>query len=55
MVNTYVPIKEVANAKGISERAIRKSCQNGKYKIRQVRGNGGCRYEILFTSLEPEV
>lgn len=55
MTNTYIPIKEVANAKGISERAIRKSCQNGKYKFRKTKYKGGFKYEILFTSLEPEV
>lgn len=55
VLNSYIKIKEVAQIKGISDRAIRKAIQNGKYEYRLVNGNGGKQYEILFSSLEPEL
>jgi len=51
----YVKVKDVASASGITARALRKRCKNNKYQTRTINGNGGQQYEILFSSLEPEI
>lgn len=57
----WLSIEKVAELKSVSGRAIRKaiSINKDKYIIRTVTGNkggnGGERYEILLSSLEPEI
>ena len=56
MNNTYIDIKRIAEIKGLkSTRSIRIAIQKGKYIAREVRVNGGTSYEILYSSLEPEI
>ena len=54
----WLPIKKVAELRGISAQAVRKSCseregryKDGQYKFRSISGNGGEQYEILLSSL----
>lgn len=47
----WITTKELAEIKGISERAVRKAIQNKKYVIRKCQKS----YEILVTSLEENV
>lgn len=54
----YININDVAQAKGLkSTRSIRLELNKAesKYISRQVKVNGGISYEILFSSLEPEL
>ena len=51
----YVDIKKVAEAKHISSRAVRLSIQSDKYIAREVKTRGGTTYEILISSLEPDI
>ena len=54
----YININKVAQAKGLSSnRAIRLEINkpDSKYIYREVNVKGGTSYEILFSSLEPEV
>ena len=56
--NSFVPIKKIAQAKGLkSTRSIRMEINKpeSKYISREVKVNGGISYEILFSSLEPEL
>lgn len=56
MKQEYINIKEVAKAKGLTTtRSIRIAINKGKYIARQIQVNGGKSYEILYSSLEPEV
>ena len=56
MNNTYIDIKRIAEIKGLkSTRSIRIAIQKGKYIAREVKVNGGTSYEILYSSLEPEI
>ncbi|MBR1680721.1 transposase [bacterium] len=58
MNNIYINIKDVAEAKGLkSTRSIRLELNKpeSKYISREVQVNGGTSYEILFSSLEPEL
>lgn len=58
MKNEYINIKEIANAKGLkSTRSLRLEINKteSKYISREVKVNGGTSYEILFSSLEPEI
>ncbi len=58
MKNEYINIKEIAKAKGLkSTRSIRieRNKPESKYISREVKVNGGTSYEILFSSLEPEL
>lgn len=57
-LNSFVTIKEIAQAKGLkSTRSIRMEINKpeSKYILREVKVNGGTSYEILFSSLEPEL
>ena len=57
-LNSFVPIKDVAEAKGLtSTRSIRLELNKieSKYISREIKVNGGTSYEILFSSLEPEI
>lgn len=58
MKNEYINIKEIAKAKGLkSTRSIRMEINKpeSKYISREVKVNGGTSYEILFSTLEPEL
>ncbi len=53
---THIDIKKIAEIKGLkSTRSIRIAIQKGKYIAREVKVNGGTSYEILYSSLEPEI
>jgi len=49
----YITIKELAALKGISPRAIRLS--KNKYETREIKVQGGSSFEILLSSIEPEL
>jgi len=49
----YITIKELAKLKGVSVRAIRLS--KGKYITREITVKGGKSFEILLSSIEPEL
>ncbi|MCD7780225.1 MAG: hypothetical protein LUH05_06085, partial [Candidatus Gastranaerophilales bacterium] len=54
----YININTVAQAKGLkSNRSLRIEINKleSKYISREVKVNGGISYEILFSSLEPEI
>lgn len=54
----YINIKDVAEAKGLtSTRSLRLELNKieSKYISREIKVNGGTSYEILFSSLEPEI
>ena len=58
MKDSYINIKEIAEAKGLkSTRSLRLEINKpeSKYMYREVKVNGGTSYEILFSSLEPEL
>lgn len=54
--DSYINIKEIAEVKNVSARAIRLKLNNpdNGYISREVKVKGGTSYEILFSSLEPE-
>lgn len=54
-LNSFVSIKKVAEVKHISSRAVRLSIQSDKYIAREVKTRGGTTYEILISSLEPDI
>ena len=57
-LNSFVPLKDVAQAKGLqSTRSLRLELNKhkSKYISREVQVNGDTSYEILFSSLEPEL
>lgn len=56
--NEYININMVAEAKGLkSNRSLRLEINKpeSKYVAREVKVNGGISYEILYSSLEPEI
>ena len=56
--NEYININKVAEAKGLkSNRSLRLEINKpeSKYIAREVKVNGGTSYEILYSSLEPEI
>lgn len=54
--NSFVPINKIAELKGLkSNRSLRLAIQKGKYIAREVKVFGGKSYEILYSSLEPEI
>lgn len=56
MKEHYIDIKRIAEMKGLkSTRSIRIAIQKGKYIAREVKVNGATSYEILYSSLEPEL
>ncbi len=57
-LNSFVTINKVAEAKGLkSNRSLRLEINKpeSKYVVREVKVNGGTSYEILYSSLEPEI
>lgn len=58
MKDSYINIKEISKAKGLkSTRSLRLEINKpeSKYISCEVKVNGGTSYEILFSSLEPEL
>lgn len=58
METKYISIKKIAEAKGLkSTRSLRLELNKpeSKYISREVKVNGGYSYEILLSSLEPEL
>jgi len=56
MDDKYIPLNEVAKAKGLkSNRCLRLAINQGKYIAREIAVQGGKSYEILLSSLEPEI
>lgn len=56
MTETYININKIAGVKGLkSTRSIRIAIQKGKYIAREIKVNGGTSYEVLYSSLEPEI
>ena len=56
--NEYININKVAEVKGLkSNRSLRLEINKpeSKYIAREVKVNGGTSYEILYSSLEPEI
>ena len=52
----YININKIAELKGLkSNRSLRLAIQKGKYVARVVIVFGGKSYEILYSSLEPEI
>lgn len=54
----YISINKIAKIKGLkSNRSLRLEINKpeSKYISREVKVNGGKSYEILFSSLEPEI
>ena len=49
----YITIKELADLKGVSTRAIRLS--KSKYITREITVKGGKSFEISLSSIEPEL
>lgn len=49
----YITIKELAELKGVSSRAVRLSL--AKYQTREITVKGGKSFEILLSSIEPEL
>ena len=55
-MDEYININKIAEIKGLtSNRSLRLAIQKGKYIAREVKVFGGTSYEILYSSLEPEV
>ena len=56
MTEEYININKIAEIKGLtSNRSLRLAIQKGKYIAREVKVFGGTSYEILYSSLEPEI
>ena len=49
----YITIKELAELKGVSTRAVRLSL--AKYQTREIKVKGGKSFEVLLSSIEPEL
>ena len=55
-MDEYISINKIAELKGLkSTRAIRLAINQGKYIGREVEVRGGKSYEILYSSLEPDI
>ena len=51
----YIDINDLAELKGVTTRAIRLAISKGKYEAREIQVQGGKSYEILLSSIEPDV
>lgn len=49
----FITIKELAELKGVSPRAVRLS--KSKYQTREIKVQGGSSFEILLSSIEPQL
>ncbi len=55
-MDEYININKIAELKGLkSTRSIRLAINQGKYIAREIEVRGGKSYEILYSSLEPEI
>ena len=55
-MDEFININEIARIKGLkSTRSIRLAINQGKYIAREVEVKGGKSYEILYSSLEPDI
>ncbi len=55
-MDEFISINEIARIKGLkSTRSIRLAINQGKYIAREVEVKGGKSYEILYSSLEPDI
>ena len=57
-LNSFVPINKLAEAKDLkSNHSLRLEINKpeSKYVAREVKVNGGTSYEILYSTLEPEI
>ena len=55
-MDEYININKIAELKGLkSTRSIRLAINQGKYIVREVEVRGGKSYEILYSSLEPDI
>ncbi len=52
-MDKYISIKELAELKGVSTRAIRLA--KSKYQTREIKVQGGTSFEILLSSIEAEL
>lgn len=55
VLNSYIKIRDIAFTANINKSTIKRRIDAGKYQYRIVNGNGGKQYEILVSSLEPEL
>ncbi|MGN0013821.1 MAG: hypothetical protein ACI37T_00205, partial [Candidatus Gastranaerophilaceae bacterium] len=55
ILNSYIKIKDLLHYNFKSKRTWIYHCQANKYQHRIINGNGGKQYEILVSSLEPEL
>ncbi|MEI7475766.1 MAG: transposase family protein, partial [bacterium] len=53
--SVWISLKTVAEIKGITPRALRLAIQKGRYKARETLTQGGKSFEILLSSLEPNI
>ncbi|HSA05717.1 MAG TPA: transposase [Candidatus Gastranaerophilales bacterium] len=53
--NLWVDLKTIAEIKQVTSRALRIALSKGKYIFRETKTQGGKSYEILLSSLEPQV
>ena len=51
----YLSINEIMAICHIKKNTLQRRIQRGNYTTRKVKANGGLRYEILVSSLEPEL
>ena len=51
----WISVKELAEIKGVTPRAIRKAISNNKYISRNVQTGTGIKYEVLFNPLNNNV
>lgn len=55
-MDDYISINKIAELKGLkSTRSIRLEINQGQYIAREVEVRGGKSYEILYSSLEPDI
>ena len=55
-MDEYISINKIAELKGLkSTRSIRLAINQGKYIAREVEVRGGKSYEIIYSSLEPDI
>ena len=55
-MDEYININKIAKLKGLkSTRSIRLAINQGKYIAREIEVRGGKSYEILYSSLEPDI
>ncbi len=51
----WIDLKTIAEIKKITPRALRIALSKGKYDFRETKTQGGKSYEILLSSLEPQI